>query len=271
MPTLYVVATPIGNLADISQRAIDTLRAVKLIAAEDTRKTRKLLTAYDIKTPMTSYFEHSNQFKLDHLLKVLEKEDVAVVSEAGMPGISDPGHELVVEAARKGIKVVPIPGPSVVISAVAVSGLPPDRFTFLGFLPRRAGERHRFLEGVANDPSTLVMFEAPHRIHDALDDLLLTFGNRRIAICREMTKLHEEVFRGTIAEAVEYFANPRGEFTLVVEGQSKLVKPETELDIQNEIRELRKAGATAKQAVAGLAGRTGLSKKELYRKWIEEK
>jgi len=269
MPTLYIVATPIGNLADISRRAVDTLRAVKLIAAEDTRKTRKLLTACDINTPMTSYFEHNKRLKLDYLLKFLETGDVALVSDAGMPGISDPGHELIAAASQKGIPVVPIPGPSVVITALAVSGLPPDRFTFLGFLPRRSGERRRMLETVSNEPATMVFFEAPHRVHETLDDLMLVLGNRRIAVCREMTKIHEEVYRGTIGQAIEHFTNPRGEFTLVVEGQKEVRKPEMNVDIETSLRELRRSGIPAKEAIAGLADQTGLSKKELYRTWIK--
>ncbi|MDO8577929.1 MAG: 16S rRNA (cytidine(1402)-2'-O)-methyltransferase [Dehalococcoidales bacterium] len=269
MPTLYVVATPIGNLADISRRAIETLRTVKLIAAEDTRKTRILLNACDISTPMTSYFEHNKRLKLDYLLNFLETGDVALVSEAGMPGISDPGHELIVAASEKGIPVVPIPGPSVVVTALAVSGLPPDRFTFLGFLPRKSGERRRLLETMTNDPATLIFFEAPHRLHDTLDDMLLVLGNRRIAACREMTKIHEEVFRGTISQAIEHFTNPRGEFTLVIEGQKEVRKPEMNDDIESSLRELRRSGVPAKEAISSLSGSTGLSKKELYRVWIK--
>jgi 16S rRNA (cytidine1402-2'-O)-methyltransferase len=269
MPTLYIVATPIGNLADISRRAVDTLRAVKLIAAEDTRKTRKLLTACDINTPMTSYFEHNKRLKLDYLLNFLETGDVALVSDAGMPGISDPGHELIAAASQKGIPVVPIPGPSVVITALAVSGLPPDRFTFLGFLPRRSGERRRMLGTVSKEPATMVFFEAPHRVQETLEDLMLVLGDRRIAVCREMTKIHEEVFRGTIGQAIEHFTNPRGEFTLVVEGQKEERKPEMNADIETSLRELRRSGIPAKEAIAGLAGQTGLSKKELYRTWLK--
>ncbi len=271
MPTLYVVATPIGNLGDMSQRAVDTLRMVKLIAAEDTRKTKRLLTHYKINTPMTSYYEHNKRLKLDYLLNFLEKDDVAVVSEAGMPGISDPGYELVVEASRKGITIVPIPGPSVVITALAVSALPTDRFTFLGFLPRKTGERRRLLESVSSEPATMIIFEAPHRLHDMLDDMLLVLGNRRIAACREMTKLHEEVYRGTISEAIEHFTIPRGEFTLVVEGQKEVRKPEMNDDIESSLRELRRSGVPAKEAIAGLSVQTGISKKELYRAWLQAK
>jgi 16S rRNA (cytidine1402-2'-O)-methyltransferase len=269
MPTLYVVATPIGNLGDISRRAIETLRAVKLIAAEDTRKTRKLLTACEISTPMTSYFEYNKRLKLDYLLTFLETSDVALVSDAGMPGISDPGHELIAAASQKGIPVIPIPGPSVVVTALAVSALPTDRFTFFGFLPRKTGERRRLLETVSNEPATMVFFEAPHRLQEMLDDLMLVLGNRRIAVCREMTKIHEEVFRGTVGQAIEHFTNPRGEFTLVVEGQKEVRKPEMNDDIESRLRELRQSGVPAKEAIAGLSGQTGLSKKELYRKWIE--
>lgn len=269
MPTLYIVATPIGNMADITRRALETLSAVKLIAAEDTRKTRKLLTAYKIKTPMTSYYEHNKRLKLDYLLNFLEQDDVAVVSEAGTPGISDPGYELIVAASQKGIPVVSIPGPSVVITALSVSALPSDRFTCLGFLPRRAVERRRLMETVINEPATMIFLEAPHRIQAALSDLLLVLGDRHIAVCRELTKLHEEVFRGTISRAIEHFTEPRGEFTLVIEGQKEVAKPELTKDIEGRLRELRLSGVSAREAIAGVSRQTGLHKKELYRAWLK--
>ena len=164
MPTLYVVATPIGNLEDITFRALRVLREVSLIAAEDTRKTRRLLTAYGIKTPVTSYHEHSREAKLSHLLGRLEQGDVALVSEAGMPGISDPGYELVVSAIERGVAVVPVPGPSVLVTALAVSGLNASEFIYVGFLPRKKGQRRRLLEQVADEERTIVAFEAPHRV-----------------------------------------------------------------------------------------------------------
>jgi 16S rRNA (cytidine1402-2'-O)-methyltransferase len=268
MPILYIVATPIGNLEDVSLRALRTLRAVKLIAAEDTRKTRRLLTAYDIKTPMTSYHEHNKWTKLEYILGCLEKGDVALVSEAGTPGISDPGHELIVAATERGIPVVPIPGPSVVITALAVSGLPTARFTYLGFLPRQAGSRRRLLEKIADETGTIITLEAPHRLPATLKDLRLTLGDRRMAVCRELTKMHEEVFRGRISQAIERFTEPRGEFTLVIEGKATEVKPRLTKDIEQQLQRLRRAGVTAKEAIARIGQETGLSKRELYRAWL---
>ena len=216
MPILYVVATPIGNLEDISMRALRILREVRLVAAEDTRKTRRLLNAYNIETPLTSYHEHSKRAKFDYLLGYLEKEDLALVSEAGMPGLSDPGYDLIVAAIERGVSVVPIPGPSAVITALAVSGLPTDQFVYVGFLPRRKGQRQRLLSSISDEPGTIVAFEAPHRLREALTDIEETLGDRRVSVCRELTKIHEEVFRGRVSQAREHFAEPRGEFSLVI-------------------------------------------------------
>jgi 16S rRNA (cytidine1402-2'-O)-methyltransferase len=221
MAILYVVATPIGNLEDVSLRALRILREVRLIAAEDTRKTRRLLNAYNIETPLTSYHEHSKRAKLDYLLGHLEKEDLALVSEAGMPGLSDPGYDLIVTAIDRGISVVPVPGPSAVITALVISGLPTDQFVYVGFLPRRKGQRQRLLSSVSNEPRTIVAFEAPHRLREALTDIEEILGDRRVSVCRELTKVHEEVFRCRVSEAREHFAQPRGEFSLVIEGKTR--------------------------------------------------
>jgi len=221
MSALYVIATPIGNLEDISMRALRLLREVKLIAAEDTRTTRHLLSAHDIKTPLTSYHEHSKRAKLDYLLDFLEREDLALVSEAGMPGLSDPGYDLIVAAIEHGVSVVPIPGASSVITALAVSGLPTDQFLYVGFLPRRKGQRQRILSSILEEPRTIVAFETPHRLSEALLDIEEILGNRRISVCRELTKVHEEIFRGRVSQAREHFIKPRGEFTLVVEGKTR--------------------------------------------------
>ncbi|MDP3878713.1 MAG: 16S rRNA (cytidine(1402)-2'-O)-methyltransferase [Dehalococcoidales bacterium] len=269
MPTLYVVATPIGNLEDISRRALRILGEVKLIAAEDTRKTRRLLTTYDIKTPMTSYYEHNKLSKLDYILDFLEKEDVALVSEAGTPGISDPGYELILAAIQRKLPVVPVPGPSVIITALTVSGLPTDKFTYLGFLPRKTGARQRLLETIVNEPSTIIILEAPHRLVASLQDILNIFGDREMAVCRELTKLHEEVFRGRISQAIAHFTEPRGEFTLVIEGRKEKDKPQLTEDIEQRLRQMRLSGATAREAVARVAGETNLPKKELYRTWVK--
>ena len=271
MPALYVVATPIGNLEDITFRAIRTLKEVKLIAAEDTRKTRQLLTAYSIKTPATSYHEHNKLTKLDYILNRLQSEDIALVSDAGMPGISDPGYELISAASRQNIPVIPIPGPSVLITALVVSGLPTASFSFLGFLPHKAAERRRMLKSAAGMTQTLVLFEAPHRIAASLKDMLAILGDRNIAVCRELTKIHEEIFRGTISEAIEHFTAPRGEFTIVVAGNTgpEPAKEVAEEDLENRLRRMRQSGVTAKEAVARLAEDTGLSRKIIYRAWIK--
>jgi 16S rRNA (cytidine1402-2'-O)-methyltransferase len=221
MPILYVIATPIGNLDDISLRALRLLKEVKLIAAEDTRKTRYLLNAYNIKTPLTSYHEHSKRAKLDYLLDYLEKEDLALVSEAGMPGLSDPGYDLIVASIERGIPVVPIPGASAVITALVVSGLPTDQFLYVGFLPRRKGQRQRLLSSIVDESRTIVAFETPHRLREALSDIEEILGNRRLSVCRELTKVHEEIFRGRVSQAREHFVEPRGEFSLVIEGRTR--------------------------------------------------
>ena len=268
MPSLYVVATPIGNLEDISLRALRVLRQVELIAAEDTRKTKRLLDTYDIKTPLTSYYEHNKHSKLGYILEKLVRGDVAIVSEAGMPGISDPGYELVVAAAEQGIPVVPVPGASAVTAALSVSGLPTDRFSYIGFLPRKAGDRQRLLQSVVDEPGSIIVLEAPHRLPAALADILQVLGDRRLAVCRQLTKRHEEVFRGTVSQAIEHFARPRGEFTLVIEGRKDEAGPQLTADIEQRLSKLRQSGETAKEAVAVVAGETGLSKKELYRAWL---
>lgn len=268
MPTLYVVATPIGNLEDISLRAIRTLREVRLIAAEDTRKTKRLLNAYGIKTKVTSYYEHNKKAKLDYILKQIEEGDVALVSEAGTPGISDPGYELVVAARENNIPVVAIPGPSAVITALVISGLPTDRFLYVGFLPRKSGERRRFIQSIIDETGTIVALEAPHRLRAALADLLLVIGDREVAVCRQLTKLHEEVFRGTVSQALQYFKKPRGEFTLVIEGRKDKEKPQVTGDIIEQLKTLKESGATAKEAIEKMNIETGLSRKELYRAWL---
>lgn len=216
---------------------------------------------------MTSYHERNKWSKLDYILDCLEDGDVALVSDAGTPGMSDPGYELIVAASQRGIPVVPIPGPSVIITALVVSGLPTGRFIYLGFLPRKASSRRRLLESVADEQGTMVVLEAPHRLLAALHDILLTLGDRKIAVCRELTKIYEEVFRGTISQAIEHFTEPRGEFTLVIEGKGK-DKPLLTQDIERQLHRMRRSGVMAKEAIARLAGETGLSKKELYQAWL---
>jgi 16S rRNA (cytidine1402-2'-O)-methyltransferase len=266
---LYIVATPIGNLGDITLRALSILREVRLIAAEDTRRTKQLLTTYDIKTPMTSYHQRNKRTKLDYILNRLSEGDVALVSDAGMPGISDPGYELIATCAQRGIPVVPIPGPSVVITALAVSGMDTSTFIYLGFLPHKAGGRRRLLKSVADEPATMVVLESPHRLPAALNDILEVLGDRKIAVCRELTKLYEEVFRGMISQAIAHFTEPKGEFTLVIEGKKEPEKPKLTPDIEKKLKALRRSGVAAKEAVARVADESGVSKKELYRAWLK--
>jgi 16S rRNA (cytidine1402-2'-O)-methyltransferase len=224
VPVLYVVATPIGNLEDITLRALRVLGEVYLIASEDTRTSRKLLNRYGIKSRLTSYFEHNKKNKMPLLLEALEEHDIALISEAGMPGISDPGYELIKGAIEKGFQIVVLPGPSAVTTAMAASGLPADQFIYIGFLPRKKGEKRRLLESVNAEPRTIVCFESPYRIGDSLEAILEKLGDRNIAVCREMTKLYEEVFRGPVSLAVTYFKKPRGEFTIVIQGTGDIKK-----------------------------------------------
>jgi 16S rRNA (cytidine1402-2'-O)-methyltransferase len=223
MGTLYLVATPIGNLEDISLRALRILREVPLIATEDTRRTRLLLQRYEITTPLTSYYEHNKLSKLEYLLGIVETHDIALVSEAGMPGISDPGYELVRTAIERGITVVPIPGASAVLAGLAASGLPTDQFVYLGFLPRKSGERRRRLASVASHPRTIVAFESPHRLLATLSDIFAELGDRPVAVGREMTKLFEEFVRGPVSAVRGHFGEhpPRGEFTIIIAGAPK--------------------------------------------------
>jgi len=220
MGTLYLVATPIGNLEDVTLRALRLLAEVPLIAAEDTRHAHVLLEHYGISTPVTSYFAGNERQKLGALLRALEEGDLALVSEAGTPGLSDPGYLLVRAALERGHPVVPVPGASAPIAALVASGLPSDHFLFLGFLPRRAGRRRALLQEVADLPWTLVVFEAPHRLEETLQELADVLGERPLAICRELTKRFEEIWRGTVSQACARFAReaPRGEFTLVIGG-----------------------------------------------------
>ena len=273
MPSLYVVATPIGNLEDLTLRALRVLGEVDTIAAEDTRVTRKLLTRYEIRTPVTSYHEHNKHSKLPVLLEMLKSQDVALVSDAGMPAINDPGSELVAAASEAGVPVVPIPGASAVTSAIAVSGLDVDGFVYLGFLPRKRAERKRLLESLAAEERVLLAFETPHRLRGALADVLDSLGDRRIVVCRELTKLHEEVYRGVVSGALAHFAQPKGEFTLVIEGGTKrdVEQPLGDQDARELLTALKANGARAKDAVAQVVRETGLPRSSVYDIWLDIK
>lgn len=267
MGTLYLVATPIGNLEDISPRALRILRESLLIAAEDTRHTGKLLAHFEIKTPLTSYFEHNKLNKLDFILERLTQGDVALVSDAGTPAINDPGYELVQAALASNFDVRPVPGPSAPIAALTVSGLPTDSFLYLGYLPHKSSERHHRLNEISEQPFTLIFFETPHRIMESLEDIRSTLGNRRICVAREMTKLYEEYWRGDISGAIEYFKakEARGEFTLVIEGRKKEERTVwAESQLIEVIKHELDAGKSAKEISADLAEKSGWNKKEVY-------
>ncbi|MBO8127825.1 MAG: 16S rRNA (cytidine(1402)-2'-O)-methyltransferase [Peptococcaceae bacterium] len=267
--TLYLCATPIGNLEDVTLRALRVLKEVNLIAAEDTRHTKKLLNHYHIKTPVTSFHSHNQDAKSAFILSCLRRgQSVAVVSDAGMPGISDPGALLVSRAVEEGLPVVPVPGASALVAALVVSGLRTDRFVFEGFLPRKG--RRGVLDRIAREPRTVVLFEAPNRVRQTLRDLCeMCGGARRVAVARELTKQHEEVYRGTLAGAVDYFAehDPRGEFTLVLEGCKDAGKDLEAVDADSLVRDvdaLRAQGWAPRQAVKEVARRKGLRPNLVY-------
>jgi 16S rRNA (cytidine1402-2'-O)-methyltransferase len=268
MGTLYLVATPIGNLEDLSPRAVRTLREARLIAAEDTRVTRKLLTHFELHTPLTSYFEHNKLTKLDAILGALSAGDVALVSDAGTPAINDPGYELVKAALEAGHDVCPIPGPSAPLAALSAAGLPTDAFLYLGYLPRKSSERQALAGQIDTLPYTLIFLESPHRLLAALKDLESCLGDRQIAIARELTKLHEQIWRGSISAARDYFTHnePRGEFTLVVAGKAKLEKQKwTEDRLRMAIKSGLKSGESSSALAKRLAQESGWERRDVYR------
>ena len=271
MGTLFLVGTPIGNLEDITVRALRVLEEVSLIAAEDTRRTRVLLDQHSIATPMISYFEQNKLARTGAILDALGRGDVAVVSDAGMPGLSDPGFELVRAAIEHGYKVVPVPGPSASITALVVSGLPTDQFRYLGFLPRRSGKRQEALRKVASERCTLVAFETPQRLPSALADLETVLGDRQIALCRELTKKFEEVWRGTISEARSRCAQniPRGEYTLVIAGASDRDQWDKD-QVAEALSDLLARGASRSQAVREVADLSGWNRRRVYRLALNE-
>lgn len=270
MGTLYVVGTPIGNLGDLSPRAREILGAVGLIVAEDTRVTRRLLTRFDIATPTLSFHEHSPEARRREIVSRLAVADVALVADAGTPGVSDPGSALVADARAAGHDVVAVPGPSAATAALSISGLPADRYLFLGFLPRRGAERRALLAEVAGLPWTLVAFEAPHRLRAALADLATVLGDRPLLVGRELTKRFEEGWAGTVSGAIERFGAeaPRGELTLVVAGAP--AAPRERWDPERVVRALearRAEGLGHRAAAREVADEAGWPAREVYRLW----
>lgn len=267
MGTLYVVATPIGNLEDITYRAVRILKEVPLIAAEDTRTTGKLLDHYQISNPLTSYHEHNKEQKTASLLDHLQEGDLALVSDAGTPGINDPGYTLIQSAIDAGHPVVPIPGPSAPIAALSVSGLATDSFHFLGYLPRKKSQKAQLLHEVRALPHTLIFLETPHRLQGSLAVLGEILGDRDIAVAREMTKLHEEIYRGRLSDAKIHFAHqePRGEFTLVVAGASEEHLKWSKETLLQELRRQREAGELPPSQIAkDVAERSGWARRRVY-------
>lgn len=275
MGTLYLVATPLGNLEDITLRALRILREATIIAAEDTRHTRKLLNHFAIDTPTISYHEHSGPAGIATVLAALAEGDVALVSDAGTPAISDPGADLIQAALSAGFLVVPIPGPSAVITALIASGLPASEFTFLGFLPRRSQERRALLLSVSLEPRTLVIYEAPHRLRACLDDLLAVLGDREACLARELTKIHEQWLRGALSTLKARYASQdetRGEYTLVIAGAPQTSQSQIEDDpealvirARDRLLELLAMGNGTRDAAAIVARELGLPRRAMYR------
>ncbi|HEX3051650.1 MAG TPA: 16S rRNA (cytidine(1402)-2'-O)-methyltransferase [Aggregatilineaceae bacterium] len=269
MHTLYIVPTPIGNLEDITLRALRILREVSVIAAEDTRTTRKLLTRYDIHTPLTSYHEHNKLTKLDAIFEALASGDVALVSDAGTPGVSDPGYELIQEALARGITVVPLPGPAAVIVALVASGLPTDRFMFVGFLPRKQKALHEALTELVAERVTLIAYESPNRLVETLEAIHRVLGDRPVAVGRELTKLYEEIWRGPVSKAIEHFqtTEPKGEITLVIGGAPESTaedQPWDEARVREALRAWLEAGETRSSAARRIAAESGWKRRDIY-------
>jgi 16S rRNA (cytidine1402-2'-O)-methyltransferase len=270
--TLYVVATPLGNLEDITQRALRVLREVALIAAEDTRHSRKLLTHFGIDTPLTSYFDHVERARAPRLVERLRHgEDIALISDAGTPGIADPGYRLVRAAIDAGIRVVPIPGPSVVTAGLSVAGVPTDRFAFEGFVPAKAHARRQFYAAVAQEPRTVVCFESGRRLADSLADLAATMPERQVVIAREVTKVYEDFVRGPAAELAARAGDlvARGEVTLFIAPPAGAAPTMSEDALRAEVARRRAAGLHLKEIARALAEETGWPARAIYRLGLE--
>lgn len=275
---LYLCATPIGNLGDVSARCLDVLRSVDLIAAEDTRRTLQLLNHFGITKALTSYHEHNKRVKGEYILKLLkEGKNVAQVSDAGTPAISDPGEDLVRLCIENGITVTSVPGPVAGITALILSGLPAGRYAFEGFLSVNKRHRRAHLESLKNDRHTLIFYEAPHKLRTTLEDMRSVFGGaRRIAMARELTKLHEEVIRTTLDGAVSYYEEktPRGEYVLVIEGAAEETgsdeNPDLSLSVKEHVNKLIESGHSQKDAIKAAAVERGVSKRDVYNEYHRE-
>ncbi len=271
MGTLYIVPTPIGNLEDITLRALRILRESALIAAEDTRTSRVLLDKYDISTPLISYHEHNKLARLDTIFEALGRGDVALISDAGMPGISDPGYELIGAALAQGLIVCALPGPSAVVTALVVSGLPSDGFVFIGFLPRKAKALHDLFSSLQSERRTLIAYDSPNRLTETLAVLGQTLGERPVAVARELSKLHEEIFRGTVSAALAHFQEKpaRGEITLVIGGaafdQAEAAEKWDEARVREALQMRLETGETRTEAARAIAAESGWDRRDVYR------
>ena len=271
--TLYLVATPIGNLADISERALKVLSEVDFVAAEDTRNTGLLLSRFDISKPMVSYFEHNKRERGEIIVKRIEAgESCALVTDAGTPAISDPGEDIVKLCAERGVNVVSVPGPCAAICALTLSALATGRFAFEGFISTNKSERRERLTELSADKRTLIIYEAPHKLRSTLDDLLKYFGDRRITLCRELTKLNEEAMRTTIGVAVEYYKehDPRGEYVLVIEGAPESTGVDYPEDVTEHVNSLIESGLDRMTAMKTAAKQRGISKSDVYKQYVSE-
>ncbi|MBU5592460.1 16S rRNA (cytidine(1402)-2'-O)-methyltransferase [Clostridium sp. MSJ-4] len=274
MAKLYVVPTPIGNLKDITLRALEALNGADIIAAEDTRQTLKLLNHFNIKKPLISYHKHNEQFKSDELLnRIKQGEDIALVSDAGTPGISDPGSVIIQKCIKESIEIEVLPGATALITAMVYSGLDSTKFLFRGFLPRENKEKRILLEDLKDRQETLIFYEAPHRLKDTLMIIRDNLGNRKVALCRELTKLHEEILRYTLEEAIDHYEkiNPRGEYVLLIEGKSEeeIIKEKEstwiDITIEEHIDRYIDQGLTKKEAIKKVAKDRGMPKSEVYK------
>jgi len=273
---LYLCATPIGNLEDTSLRALRILKEVDLIAAEDTRRTRILLAHYAIHTPLISYHEHNKQSQGEYIVNMLlQGRQVALVTDAGLPGISDPGEEIVKLSLDKGIKIVPLPGPSASLTALVASGLETKTFCFEGFLPSATGARMKQLHVLKSERRTLIFYEAPHRLQKTLGQLLAVLGDRRLAVARELTKIHEEIWRGRLSEALTHFEKPRGEFTLIVEGDKdtglEKSEPFSPRAAVEKVLSLETEGIKRNQAIKDVAKLFQVGRRDVYAALIQAK
>jgi 16S rRNA (cytidine1402-2'-O)-methyltransferase len=274
--TFYIVGTPVGNLEDVTLRALRLLKEVDLVAAEDTRRTKKLLNRYSIHTPLTSYFEHNKLLKSDSLIgKLKEGKDVALVSDAGMPGISDPGYFIIQKVLEENISIVPIPGPTAFVPSLVISGLPTHSFAFEGFLPSRKKARCDKLEELKSEHRTIILYEAPHRLLVTLKDIRDILGDRKVSVTRELTKKFEETFRGSLSEAISKFTRPKGEFTLVLQGarEGELLRERwTNLSVPDHIKlVMKEENFSKKEAIRRVAQLRRLPKREVYQISLKHK